>query len=311
MALPNLPGLEARFVWKGPIGDFVINDQIANPPRAFLRTIGGWRSTADAELPAEKNMAQEGERPRFGLRAGKTLTFEGKIEAKSAAQCRSFADDMLAGFWETTQEYVMEIQVRTAGAWVTIFTFNARAISVDSPEAQTVGPNRGTYGWERGYVITLRMGIPKFYSTQEVNVQTGAVVVGSTGIIPPFTPPILLPASATGASVDVLNEGGAPADPLLRIWGPVSDPVVTNDDLPASLSFPGVQLANGQWLDVDFVTRQVLLEGQSDFRRFLRGGWWDRGVPGLPPKATSTIRLSGTTISDPAKVQVIFKPPRY
>jgi hypothetical protein len=217
---------------------------------------------------------------------------------------------MTAAFWDVTREYEMEIQVRVSGNWIPLYTYYARAVSVDGPENQAVAQNRVTLGYERGFVVTLRMSSPKFYSVDEEVFSTGAIAPVAQGIIPPVIPPITIQPSEEGGVVTVFNKGTAPADPLLRIWGPITSPEVRNEAVPASLDFLGVSLLSGDFLDINFHTRQILLNGVSDYGRKRRGDWWDRGIPGLIP-GNNRLKVFGTDVADPARMDILFKPARY
>lgn len=321
MPIPNRPGKEGRFIFRGVVfNDLTTLLSPANPYRYRIRTIGGWKSTADVELPAEANTGRHGERPRFAVRRGKTVTFEGTTEAISLAYLRQAEDALSLAMWDTTNESPLYSEAYPWGAinpdgspadndyW----TVNAKPVALDGPEQQTVSPMAvETSGFERTFVATFRLSDPRFkYSVVSTQSTAGVQnVVG--GVTPPFTPPVTLPSLSGGSgSAAIVNEGSAPADPLLRIVGPVSSPYAYNDTLQRYLSFEGLSLASGQWLDVDFNTRKVLLESQADYRKYQRGDWWDRGVDGLPP-GPNQIRLAGASIGQGAHIDVIFQPPRY
>jgi hypothetical protein len=195
-------------------------------------------------------------------------------------------------------------------AWTPVYTFKARPLSVDGPENQPYGQNRHTYGWERTFIATLRMHSPKFYHVDEVYVTSGDIAGSNFGLTPPFVVPADLPESLPFGLVQFENEGLASADPLLRLYGPITDPEIINDSIPASFALTGLTIPVGQWIDIDFHNRSVLLNSNADQRRFLKGNWWDRGVPGLVP-GTNIIRVGGQGIVSPAHLDIFFHPTRY
>lgn len=70
-----------------------------------------------------------------------------------------------------------------------------------------------------------------------------------------------VPAGETPGGVIVPNNGTAPYWPVLRIDGPVPNPVLTLHETGDWVRIE-VDLAAGQWLDIDCGMRRVLLNGQ-------------------------------------------------
>lgn len=321
MAIPYKPGKEARLIFRGVVlNDLVTPLSAANPYRYRVRTFGGWKSTADAELPAEPNTGRHGEKSRPGFRRGKTITLEGTTEAITLAYLRQAEDLLTAAMWDTFYGDLLYAEAYPWGAVTAdgvpvdndYWSVMAKPVALDGPEQQTASPTSSeTSGFERTFVATFRLSDPRFKYSVTSTQSTAGLQNVTGGIVPPITPPIFLPSLAGGsASGAIQNDGSAPADPLLRVVGPVTDPYAYNDTLQRFLSFEGLSLASGQWLDVDFDTRSVLLESQADYRKYQRGDWWDRGIDGLAP-GPNQIRLAGSTIGQGAHIDVIFQPSRY
>lgn len=70
----------------------------------------------------------------------------------------------------------------------------------------------------------------------------------------------VLPGQTPG-SIAVPNGGTAPYWPVLRIDGPVPNPVITLNETGDWIKYAGTVRA-GQWLDIDCANRRVLLNGQ-------------------------------------------------
>jgi hypothetical protein len=111
------------------------------------------------------------------------------------------------------------------------------------------------------------------------------VVVGRTqpgsGFTPPFTPPFT-PGASVGGSVDVTNGGNASAPWTARLDGPLTYPEITHTESGRKLSLDltangGVDLAAGEWLDLDSSRRSILLDGSADRRTQLTSDsmWWE------------------------------------
>jgi len=109
----------------------------------------------------------------------------------------------------------------------------------------------------------------------------GAVTFGSASLSAAsggagLTYPLVYPrdygvaAGVTPGAVTVSNTGTAQFWPVLRIDGPVTNPVVTAST-GSWLRYTGSLLA-GQWLDIDLGARTVLLNGQVSHRFKVTGG---------------------------------------
>jgi hypothetical protein len=123
---------------------------------------------------------------------------------------------------------------------------------------------------------------------------TGRVQEGS-GFTPPFTPPFTLGASV-GGTVDAFNAGNTTAPWTARLDGPLTYPTVTHLESGQRLSLAltangGIDLAAGQWIDLDSTNRSVLLNGTADRRTQLTidSTWWEL-APG-----SNTFELSADT----------------
>lgn len=103
----------------------------------------------------------------------------------------------------------------------------------------------------------------------------------SGGLTVPLTVPFTVDAVASGGGADLLNEGTADTGLSLRIDGPASEPFVAlkRSDATYVLRF-AIDLASGQWLDVDTAARTVLLGGTSSRRGQTSA---DPDWPLLPP----------------------------
>lgn len=86
-------------------------------------------------------------------------------------------------------------------------------------------------------------------------------------------------ATPVGAVV-VTNPGTAPALPVLELYGPATDPVVANVTTGKVLAFEGIELASGDYLEIDTAEKTILLNGLESASRygfvdFAVSEWWD------------------------------------
>jgi len=124
---------------------------------------------------------------------------------------------------------------------------------------------------------------PVTYGDTVVSAVTTREVAG-TGFTVPFSVGFSLGASS-GGGLSITNGGNRPAPWTARLDGPLTYPEITHTQsgkrLALSLSANGgVDLASGQWLDIDSQQRSVMLNGTADQRSRLTidSEWWD-----LPP----------------------------
>ena len=106
-----------------------------------------------------------------------------------------------------------------------------------------------------------------------------ATEVGGVDFPLGFTPPLLWDSAVVGGQVAYRNPGTT-GKLELRLDGPLVDPVVTtyNADGVRVLSWAGLTLPAGAWLEIDPVRRQALLQGQASRPPTRRG--WPRLTPG-------------------------------
>lgn len=101
------------------------------------------------------------------------------------------------------------------------------------------------------------------------------------GFAVPFDVPFDLPASV-GGSFTITNAGNVAAPWTARLDGPLTYPEITHLESGRRLSLAfsangGVDLATGEYLDLDSASRSVLLNGTADRRTQLTidSTWWD------------------------------------
>jgi hypothetical protein len=80
----------------------------------------------------------------------------------------------------------------------------------------------------------------------------------------PITFPISFGAASDGGSVAVVNGGDVWTRPVVRIYGPILSPVVRSMTTGQFLSFPGLNLPPGNYVEIDMEAETVLLNGSAD-----------------------------------------------
>jgi hypothetical protein len=286
----------------------MLNDRASvASPNYWVETIPGLQSLPDAEDLRDLATGRSGEIARRSVRRGKTITYNGSVRARSAADMRSGMAALTAAFQDMV-EGQMVITPNPSYAPGVTRTYNARALSCD-PGDEVLDPN-ARWPFQMPFVIGLRMSDPRFYDPTPV-AQDTASIIATTGLVLPVVAPFVIPSSGAAAgTVVVTNPGNTDADPVVDIYGPITDPVLTDLTLGRTLVFTGVTLGSTDFIRANFATRQVLFQGTSDYRSSwdaLASSWWDPGQPGLPPGNT-TVQLGGTLMANPAHAHVVFSP---
>lgn len=310
-----VPGIEARHTWQPADGDpFSLGgvDFVARNlwPNYRMQKIEGRHDKADLEDKRDPATARLGEIARRTLKRGKTEAWTGTVRARSLPELRAGVSALAAAF-TGDDEGEMTIHAPASYPGLPDFTYRARCTAFSAPDEQTRGPDaQETGGWERDFVLTLRLSDPRYFS---------AIERQATAPAPSFSPsgwqlPVALPAPISGDQVTltnllVVNGGTAPAEPILELRGPVVDPWFVNLDVGAAIYFERGSLSVGgsQTLTLDFQARTITLDGQPVSRDRIDwsiSNWWDAGMPGLAT-GEQAIRYGGSTqIGAPASLTV-------
>jgi len=311
----SVPGLDATHVWNSTITLQGDSDAILTPPYYLIRKIPGWRSTPDTEDSAETAQGRVGEIDRATKRAGKTVAYECVCVGRTPLQMHEGMDALLEAFQDTTPgEMVVSPFTSSFGS---SYFYRARALALISDEEWIAGPSHTrSGGWERAFILSLRMHDPHLYSTTAVSATSGLPTV-----VTPAGMPWAWTNNATGWStysvyVDVTDTGKADAEPVIDLYGPVTGPRVINEVGKVGLRFdPNLVIPHLNFLRLDFRRRTTLYNGITDYDSYRtqeNSDWWDDGVPGLVRGATQRIRYGGklTVAASTLKVVVNFNPRR-
>ena len=109
----------------------------------------------------------------------------------------------------------------------------------------------------------------------------------------------------TGTGVAVItNNGTAPTAPVVRIFGPVTGPVLTNETAGLTFAMAGYIIGDTEYVEIDMAAKTVQLRGVPGADANRRGrvttkGWWT-----LQP-GTNTIRFTSETGASPAQALVL------
>lgn len=258
-------GLEALHTWNG-----LTMNALNSFPRYNLTTINGLYSRAESEEVSDPAQGSIGEITYPSMPRGKTIVYNGVIEALSLPSLRAAITNLKAYFADTISEHFLTISPATGRGGVS-WTGIGKAMALDIDEDQQ-RPLTAVFPHARGFSASIRLVDPRFY--------TSADPVSAAG----------------GAVVGVTNLGNAPADPIFTLTGPITSsgygPRIerTTPDariLTFKTSIAWAAFSGGQHLVVVFgrIPMAYSPELGGDFSTLVKfdSTWWDDGAPGIIP----------------------------
>lgn len=114
------------------------------------------------------------------------------------------------------------------------------------------------------------------------------------------------PTSSAVGSVTVSNDGNVPVSPLLRLYGPATDPRVENQSTGERLTFNGLTIAAGDWLEIDCREATIRLNGLTGQSRYARLDFATSTFLRLLP-GTNTVRYYPVSFGTGARLEVRFR----
>jgi hypothetical protein len=80
---------------------------------------------------------------------------------------------------------------------------------------------------------------------------------------------------ATGSGT-ITNSGNAPVYPTIRIYGSVTDPVITNYTLGKTVSFTGLTISAGDYIDINMLNETVVNQSGTNRYEYINSDdfWW-------------------------------------
>jgi len=139
------------------------------------------------------------------------------------------------------------------------------------------------------------------------DVYASASVASTAGRTYPLTFPRIYPAAAPLGSATIFNAGNIDSYPLLRMYGPFSEPVLDILTTGKSLSLVGITVASGDFLEIDTRKRTILLNGDPTATRydklaFPASRWWS-----LPPGPTEVRFHPATYTQGVTRTQFVWR----
>lgn len=236
-----------------------------------LQEMDGWDS-ADVRAESQLREADHGAWPSPVYLGERPITLGGSIEAPDLATLDGAIDRLralpLMGTVLTVMETVpKQATVRRSGRILIKYTTDTVAT----------------------YSVLVTAADPRLYATTDT-VTTLRLPTVTGGLTFPIALPMTVDATVVAGDTTVVNAGSIDARPLLRIAGPVSQPLVSvtgPDGTSTSLLYAG-DIDAGDWLDLDCDAHTAYYNSVAS-RRSLTSGTW----PALQPGASNLAFRAG------------------
>lgn len=116
---------------------------------------------------------------------------------------------------------------------------------------------------------------PRVYSIEEAILQVGLPLIES-GRIYPRTYPVVYPEASGGGHIVVENIGNLSSPPILRVYGPVTDPALLNSTSGREIKLTG-SVGASDFIEIDVESGSIRLNGLEARRTMLNpvSRWWE------------------------------------
>lgn len=145
-------------------------------PRFKVTRVSGLMNLGDAEDKADLPVRRIGELSRLSFRRGKTVTYEGRVEARSLRQLREAEATFREAFADESREGRMDVTPHPLNEdffGVPAKFYTARALGCDIIDQQ------GSNSYRRPFVAALRLHDPLYY---DVTPESGTITTVKTDL---------------------------------------------------------------------------------------------------------------------------------
>ncbi len=240
---------------------FTLNDT----PRIYhLTSIEGFDSPALREV-RENRPGMHGQIDYTNLLGERLLAFNGKILADNTSERDSQRQSLINAFkldgtynwlkWQVSGEIAKQIYCK-------VFDLKVIDSYEDNP-------------FFRDFIINLLAVDPRIYSQEEI---TKTVYIPSVegGRIFPKTYPKTYGTIQVGGKITCTNNGNFSNLPIVRMYGPLSNPKIRNNNDDAKEILINMEVADGDYLEIDFEEKTIMLNGTTSRYNYLSNDskWW-------------------------------------
>ncbi len=226
------------------LGAVIFNSYDVNGVAWVCTDIEGWWDLPEVSIPDDpRPFEQDGSYYTPGRYMSRVMMLEGVLVPPPG---------ILPGVTNGTASRDLASYARQALGAALDIARNSTTLYVDEEipkQAQVQIANKPTFrnssvNGVMEFAIPLKSGDPRKYAQHLTSLST---------------------AISGGTSVAATNIGTYPAGAVIRIQGPVVNPVVTNTQSSSALAFV-LTVADGDYLEIDLLNRSVLLDGVTNKR---------------------------------------------
>lgn len=286
-------GLEAQMRWEWLEQHLAANTLVMNDldawPRYKMDKITGLYTRADREVTSDPRKGGPGEVHYRGNPRGRTIVYEGRVQARTLPELRHGVADLRTAFDDLQDDHKWMEHVPHPDRGGVGFQYLARVLSCDVDDEQERGANAVPTPWQRPFVLSMRQVDPRYYLTTEVHYS-----------------------GAGGATVAVTNDGRAASEPRFVLTGVGTGPVLSRAKLGGgthTLDFSGSGGIPGPvtTLTVDFFNRTAVGNDGVDYAKCITfaSTWWDDFIEGILA-GTWNVTVTGCTSWD-----LYFRPAEF
>lgn len=257
-----------------------------------LRSLEGWNDLPDARSGDVELDNEHGALPGQLLAGPRVVTLSYLLSQNPGTFTASVAELARITAWdENPEEEPLVVQLDGVKAMV-----SARCVGriVPTERSYSVGHTAGTLRW--------RATNPRKLHLPQQRPGTTAPASGGGGLVWPLVWPLVWGSARAGGELVLTNTGNAHAQPVWRITGPCTGPVIRNADDGRQLEFnPTYAVPAGQALELATEDRSVLLgSGVSRNNQLVRRQWFT-----LPP---GTTRVRFDTVDGLGQLECLYYP---
>jgi hypothetical protein len=270
------------------LDDVVFGAQDPDGVAWLVRGESGWSSSAPTAAAITDREDADGAWPAPTRYTARTVTLEGTAIAPSQTAMVA-AKDRFNACAATATPTALRVAERH---------LTRRALVQRNGTAAVA--DRGPLAFEFG--MQLSATDPLRYDDAEATVSTDLSNVSAAGrTYPRLYPLVYAPGTdATHGLLTVANAGNASTGGTLRIFGPVTNPLVTHLPTGRQLKL-GLTIANSSVVEINLDDHTVVLDGSVSRRSFLSPAQWWRHAPGL-----TRLSFSGTAPTTPSPPAIPF-----
>ncbi len=161
--------------------------------------------------------------------------------------------------------------------------------------------------------LTLRAPDPSWYDPTAAAVTFALGGGGGSGFVVPTPVPTEIGASTISQTTAVNYTGSWHTNPIIRITGPITNPVLTNLSTDEKLDFTGTTIAAGDYYDVDTrYGRKSVVDSNGDNQISKLTTASDLGTFHIAaasaevPGGVNSLQLAGSSVTTATKVEVTY-----